>query len=237
MNIDKLNEFINHAWIDLPNAVLNPEMTFMVKNLTVLDLTVRKMATTHIGLLISMAVSCLNDDECYVNIGTWNGYSFFAGFILNSDKTCIGNDNFSLFNGQHGNNSIEKDKANRDFGNIKECFYKEFNRIKNYNSIFVEKDWKEFLRNLGDITNKKVGLYFYDGDHGFDSQYYALENIIPYLSEKAIIFVDDTNIDDVKVANKTFLQKHSEFSLLYDIKTPCNRYPTWWDGIQIIAKG
>jgi len=237
MNIIGFQKKITEIWGDMGNAVLNksPEITSMVKKLTTIDLTVRKMATTHMGLLISTAVSFL-EDECYVNIGTWNGYSFFAGFILNTDKVCIGNDNFSLFNKEYSTKTFEKDKANRDFGDIPSFFYKEFNRLKNENVIFVEKDWRDFLNGLSSITDKKVGFYFYDGDHSFDAQYDALVKIIPYLSDNAVILVDDTNLEDVRGANEKFLKNYSEFKLLYDISTPCNRYPTWWNGIQVIGR-
>jgi hypothetical protein len=238
MDIQRFQDRVGKIWNDMEQAVLNntEEITSIVRHLTTIDLTVRKMATTHIGLLISTAASYLSDDECYVNIGTWNGYSFFAGFLLNPQKTCIGNDNFSLFNKEHSVSSLEKDKANRNFGDIRSFFYKEFNRIKTKNSIFVEGDWRKFLGDFRETTDKKIGLYFYDGDHSFNDQFEALERIVPYLSDNPIIFIDDANLEDVKNANEKFLNIHPDFSILYDIKTPCNRYPTWWNGIQILGK-
>lgn len=237
MNVSKFKSIVDIAWTDLENAVLNPSMSSTIKSLTTIDLTVRRMATTHIGLLISIAVSCLNDDECYVNIGTWNGYSFFAGLLLNPNKQCIGNDNFSLFNGENSVDINEKDKANRNFGNIRELFYYEFNRIKTSNAIFKEQDWRSFLNDFHFITDKTIGFYFYDGGHDFDSQYNALRMAEPYLSSKCLILIDDTNLVDVREANAKFLSEHLEFSKFIDIRTPCNRYPTWWNGIQVFVRG
>lgn len=237
MNINKFQFYVKDAWKDLNNAVLNKEYAPMVKRITTIDLTTKKMATTHIGLLISMAVSCLEDNECYVNIGTWNGYSFFSGFLLNPDKQCIGNDNFSLFNENYSVSAVEKDKALRNFGNIRELFYSEFNRIKTPHSIFKEGDWRKFLNNFSSVTSKKIGFYFYDGGHDFESQYEALKMAEPYLSDKALILIDDTNLEEADKANNKFISERSDFSKIIDIKTPCNRYPTWWNGIQVIAKG
>jgi len=237
MNVPKFISYINNTWIDLENAILNKNAASMVKNLTRLDLTTKKMATTHIGLLISMAVSCLDDDECYVNVGTWNGYSFFAGFFLNPNKECIGNDNFSLFTKEYSVNATEKDKAHRNFGDIKEQFYLEFNRIKTPNAIFKEGDWRDFLSNFRTTTDKKIGFYFYDGGHDFDSQYDALKIVQPYLSQECLILVDDVNLIDVEKANEKFISENPEFSKIVDIKTPCNRYPTWWNGIQLFTRG
>lgn len=237
MNISEFKKNINNTWFDLENAILNPNMSDLIRSITTIDLTVKKMATTHIGLLISIAVSCLNDDECYVNIGTWNGYSFFAGLLLNPNKQCIGNDNFSLFNGQNSTNPNEKDKANRNFGDIRQLFYNEFDRIKTPNSIFVNQDWKVFLNNFRNITDKKIGFYFYDGGHDFCSQYGALKMVEPYLSSKCAILIDDTNLLDVREANSKFMLEHLEFSKIIDIITPCNRYPTWWNGIQVFVRG
>jgi hypothetical protein len=237
MNIPEFKKNVDQTWTDLENAVLNFNASSMVKSLTTIDLTVRKMSTTHIGLLISIAVSCLDDDECYVNIGTWNGYSFFAGFLLNHSKQCVGNDNFSLFNGENSSSIIEKDKANRNFGDIRSFFYYEFNRIKTHNSIFKEQDWKSFLKDFRFVTDKKIGFYFYDGAHDFDSQYEALKMAEPYFSSKCLILVDDTNLEDVKNANSKFMSENLDFYKIIDIKTPCNRYPTWWNGIQVFARG
>lgn len=237
MNISKFKSQISNTWVDLENAILNKEMATMVRSLTRLDLTTKKMATTHIGLLISLAASCLDDDECYVNIGTWNGYSFFAGFFLNPEKECIGNDNFSLFTKEYSVSALEKDKAHRNFGDIRENFYSEFNRIKTPHAIFKEGNWREFLSDFRSVTDKKVGFYFYDGGHDFESQYDALEMIMPYLSDSAIILIDDVNLSEVEAANNKFMSEHPEFSKIIDIRTPCNRYPTWWNGIQVFARG
>lgn len=238
MKIDKFKDALKNTWLDIENAVLNKgkHVSDMVHKITQIDLTVPKMSTTHIGLLISLAVSCLNEDECYVNIGTWKGYSFFAGFLLNNNMTCIGNDNFALFNKEYSISSHEKDKAGRNFGDTKADFYKEFNRIKTNNTYFVEDDWKSFLSKFKTATDKKIGFYFYDGDHSFEAQYNALKIAIPLLSQQCAILVDDINLPAVMDANKRFLKEHNDFSIMLDLPTPCNRYPTWWNGIQIISR-
>ena len=46
--------------------------------------------------------------------------------------------------------------------------------------------------------NLKVDIYYYDGGHSYENQWKGLDIIQPYLADKCIIFVDDTNWDVVK---------------------------------------
>src|SRR3989344_3869480 len=176
MNISLFEQKVRDTWTDLPHAILGEksETTALVTGVARLNLTVMHMATTHVGLMISQAVSCLEGDECYVNVGTWKGYSFFSGFMNNPQAHCIGNDNFSLYTKDRSMSKTEPDPQGRFFGDTEADFYREFNRLKHLNQIFVKKDWLDFFSEFPQITDKKIGFYFYDGDHSFAAQYQAL---------------------------------------------------------------
>lgn len=58
---------------------------------------VPKMSTFAIGAMINRGVSFMPDNTCFINVGVWNGFTFFCGVKDNPQKKCIGVDNFSQF--------------------------------------------------------------------------------------------------------------------------------------------
>ncbi len=86
-----------------------------------------KMSTFAIGALINQAVSQLADDEVFVNVGVWHGFSFFSGLLENPKKRCIGVDNFS------------------GFGGPREFFLEKFNRWKSPLHRFYEMDYVDYF--------------------------------------------------------------------------------------------
>ena len=79
------------------------------------------------------------EDEAFVNIGVWNGYTFFAGLLGNEDKRCIAIDNFSEFT------------AN----NPKDAFNTVFDKIKSPKHEVYEMDCFEYLRKIKDFKIDK----------------------------------------------------------------------------------
>ena len=90
--------------------ILNKEKDFFFSNLIIKnkdksDLILKKelmkidsMSTYAIGHVINKICQKLNNDENYVNIGVWKGFSLIAG-MLNTNCSVYGNDNFSQFDG------------------------------------------------------------------------------------------------------------------------------------------
>ena len=164
------------------------------------------------------------------------GTVFFAGAAGNPEKRCIGNDNFSLFNGPRGF-SGGTDHLGRNFGDPKAVFSSEYERVKSEMTSFFEGDCWELLQKWPEYFGDPVGFYFYDGDHSYEAQSAALKYVVPYLSPNCVILVDDTNVEHVSQANQDFLAEQSDFRLALDLPTPSNRYPTWWNGLQILVRG
>jgi len=238
VNVSGFLSCVEQTWVDLSNAVLNardPQVMTRLRTVTQSDLTICRMATTHIGILINSAVSYLESNECYLNIGVWQGYSFFSGVVGNPEKLCIGNDNFSLFSGRTGF-SGEPDALGRDFGDTRAIFYREYARVKSKQKAFFEGDYRDLLRDWHHRFGFQIGFYFYDGDHSYTAQIDALNMAAEYLSPHCVVLVDDTNIEDVVQANLDFLTHHRDFKLAFDLPTPANRFPTWWNGIQVLVR-
>ena len=64
-----------------------------------------RMSTFAMGVLINRLVTQMAEDEAYVNVGVWHGFTYFAGVLSNGGKQCIAVDNYSSadrFSGQRG---------------------------------------------------------------------------------------------------------------------------------------
>ena len=73
---------------------------------------VPRMSSFAVRAMINRGVSQLRPDECFVNVGVWNGFTFLSGVAHNPDVKCIGVDNFS------------------EFGGPREAFLERFNKMK-----------------------------------------------------------------------------------------------------------
>ncbi len=103
-----------------------------------------KMSTLAIGAIINFGVKCLPEDQAFVNVGVWNGFTFLAGMQNNPDKTCVGVDNFS------------------EFGGPRKHFLERFDKIKSPFHYFYDMDYEEYFSK---IHKGSIGLYIYDGEH------------------------------------------------------------------------
>jgi predicted O-methyltransferase YrrM len=190
--------------------------------------------TKVIGTLQRLA-SLLNSGEnnCYVEVGVFQGLSLLSVALSCPTIPCYGIDNFAYF-----------DPEKKNYGLVQER--KEKLGLKNVN--IINKDYEEALEKLEtDIGNKKIGLYFIDGPHDYRSQTMCLRLALPYLSENAIIVIDDCNYRHVRQANRDFLITNPEFKLIFEAYSRChpsNLPPGefdevsegWWNGINVLVR-
>ncbi|MEK7432128.1 MAG: class I SAM-dependent methyltransferase [Cyanobacteriota bacterium] len=206
---------------EIANTLLpeNNENIDSIKNL----LDIPRMSTLANGAIINKIVSELKENELFVNIGVWNGFTFFSGLIGNSDKKCVGVDNFSEF-------FPEIAKAN---------FYQNYNFFKNSltkseNIEFYELDYEEYFNK---IHKGIIGFYIYDGEHSYKNQLKGLELAEPFFSENCIILIDDTNIPEVKQSVLDFIKlSKNKYEIIFDVNTANNCHPTFWNGLIILKK-
>jgi hypothetical protein len=175
-----------------------------------------KFSSIALGYLINVAVSNLNDNDSFVNVGVWNGFTFISGLINNANKKCIGIDNFS------------------EFGGPKENFLARFEKYNNKNHFFYEMNYIEYFRK---IHKGSIGFYIYDGEHSYENQLEGLKVAEPFFSKNCLVFVDDINFQDPWRATFDFLkQSHYKYKILLCAKTYSNLHPTLWNGILIFRR-
>jgi cephalosporin hydroxylase len=219
----KTSEYVSDRFSpeeEIANTLLpeNNENTEIIKKL----LNINRMSTLANGAIINKIVSELKENELFLNIGVWHGFTFFSGSVGNNKK-CIGVDNFSEF-------FPEVAKAN---------FYQNYNFFKNslaksQNIEFYELDYEEYFNK---IHKGIIGFYIYDGEHSYKNQLKGLELAEPFFSENCIILIDDTNIPEVKQSVLDFIKlSKNKYEIIFDVNTANNCHPTFWNGLIILKK-
>ena len=229
-NQDYRKEYIFRAK-KLIYKIFNKEKNFIFSNLIIKnkkksDLILKKellkidsMSTFAIGYVINKICQELNDNENYVNIGVWKGFSMIAG-MLNTNCNVYGNDNFSQFDGP------------------KKEFVRKFNSLKNEEKhFFYECDYKDFFKDFEKLK-KSISFYYYDGEHSYKNQFENLIIAKEYFKSGTIILVDDINFQEVESGTKDFISKYpNEYKIIKDIKTANNHcHPSYWNGLFLFQK-
>ncbi len=172
------------------------------------------MSTIAIGAILNECVREMPEDACYLNIGTWYGYSLFSGMIGNAGKWCIGVDSFEQF---------DHPKS--------ECL-RRFEELRSDRHVFHVTDWRQYMEK----HTQKIGVLFYDADHSETCQYESLLLCDPFIIEGGIVVVDDTNWTGPRRATERFLRDHNNYEVLFDVATFCNCHPTFWNGLMVLRK-
>ena len=181
--------------------------------------TIEGMSTIANAWIINQIASTLNQDQNYVNIGCWKGFSLIAGMI-DTNCTVYGVDNFAW-----------KEQGRDDF-------YKNFKKYSKDNHFFYEGDYQDFLKNW-EYEKKYIDFYFYDGPHGYKDQIQSLELGSGFFRSGTIILVDDTNWDEPRQATLDFVNKkynYNKYEILHDLKCNHARHPTFWNGLMLLKK-
>jgi Methyltransferase domain len=175
---------------------------------------VKSMSTLANAYLIHEITKFLQDDEVYLNIGVWQGFTFFAA-VLNHQATSIGVDNFS------------------EFGGPREKFLEHFARLQHPKASFWDLDYKEYFSKKH--NEQKIGFYFYDGAHDYKNQMAALTISEPHFAKNAIILVDDSNNPHARHATLDFVkERHRRYEIILDQFTAGNRHPTFHNGLMVL---
>lgn len=203
------------ASLEILNTRL-PEDAKGMRNRLVDLCQIPRMSTYAIAAMINKAVSLMSNDCCFLNVGVWNGFTFLAGLAGNSEKNCIGVDNFS------------------EFGGPREEFLERFNRYKGVNHHFYDMDYVDYFER---VHKERIGLYIYDGGHAYEDQLKGLQLAEPFFSNRCVVLVDDTNWESPKQATLDFISCSSHnYEILLDRSTSRNGHPTLWNGVMVLQR-
>jgi hypothetical protein len=180
---------------------------------------VQGLSTYPIAGIVNEAVRRLPDGQCYVNVGTWRGFTLFAGMVGNPTKRCVGIDNFSEFN-----------VADAD----RQSFYRDFERFRGPAHEFHEIDYRDYFAN---VHREPIGLYLYDGAHDYDSQRDGLATAAPWFAKGCLIIIDDAFAEPAQRATREFMSSaESRYEIVLEQRVATKAHPTFWNGIWILRK-
>ena len=182
--------------------------------------------------LLQNLVKCLDtQEEIYLEVGVFKGLSLISVSKVFEGKV-YGIDNFSQFDPENNNLNLINEHLKR---------------LRIGNAGLINCDVEAALKNLPEHTgNRKIGLFFIDGPHDYRSQLMCLMLARPYLSENAVIVIDDSNYRHVRQANDDFMTLFPSFKLVierYTCAHPMNMPEEgkkeaaegWWNGINVLV--
>src|SRR5262249_5700570 len=94
---------------------------------------------------------------------------------------------------------------------------------------------EQFTEGVACGRGRRVGVYFYDAGLDYCMQPLGLLPVGPFLAERALLVVDDSNEPPVQQANRDFVATHPACRLVPDLPTPGNGHPSFWNGLQVLA--
>lgn len=181
---------------------------------------VRGMTSANVLQLLNLAVGCLEGEEVYCEVGCFQGATLIGALLDHPGRRAVAVDNFSEFD-PYGQNHAVLLRNLFAFGLQ--------DRVR-----FANDDFEGFLHDLRG-GGLRVGAYFYDGAHDYRSQLLGLLLAAPILADRAVLVVDDSNCPAVRQATWDFLAARPEGRLLFDLPTPGNCDPTFWNGVSVLG--
>ncbi|MBB3660993.1 hypothetical protein FHX15_006265 [Rhizobium sp. BK650] len=184
---------------------------------------------------IKLAVANFCDeDNCYVEYGTYRGLTLLAAASVSEGVECIGIDNFSQFDESGLNSRIISSQISKT-------------GLTNAKLINADFDVAADTLLPSTLNGRKIGAYFVDGAHDHRSHLVGMARLVPHLSEESAIIVDDTNYAHIRQAIADFLRIFPDFGLLMEAYVPAHpanlsardqgtAFRGWWNGVNVIVR-
>jgi len=177
---------------------------------------VENLAAENVLALLNLAAACLGPDEAYVEVGVFHGASLIAAMRGNEDKRFVGIDRFGFRDA-----SLEKVERNLErFGLPRP-------------ELLVGNAF-ELVPN-GALGSTRIGLWYYDAAHDYESQLQGLRIAEPWLAPGALLIVDDTDWRDVERAMDDYLAEQPRAGRILTIEGKERGFPQWWEGMQVLV--
>jgi predicted O-methyltransferase YrrM len=176
---------------------------------------IENLASENVLALLNLAASLLDPDEAYVEVGVYHGASLVASMLGNDGKRFVGIDSFGFRDA-----SLEKVEANLE-------------RFELPRPELLVGDAFELVPG-GALDGTRIGLWYYDAAHDYDSQVEGLRMAEPLLAPGALVIVDDTDWEDVERAMDDYVAARPQARRILTIEGKSRGFPQWWEGMQVL---
>jgi hypothetical protein len=182
------------------------------------------------GMSSSKGRSLLNylvfDGAKYLEIGVYKGSTFSSALYGNTPSAAFAIDDWSWTKNPANATDIITIETFKPI--VDTC-------VPGAIYTVIEKD--AFSVDEHDLQGNKFNVYFYDGDHSWDSQAKAITHYYPFLEDEFILIVDDYDWGAAKGATESAL-KQMNIAVLFDIilSTDSKRngaHAGWWMGYYV----
>ncbi len=167
--------------------------------------------------LLNLAASLLEPGETYVEVGTFRGTSLIGALLGNEDKLVVAIDDFSLQEGSRA--QLDENLLRAGLDGL---------------ATIVEGDVFELIP-AGVLGDRRVGVWYYDAAHDYESQVQGLRIIEPYLVPGSLLIVDDSDWERVARAIDDYLAGQPRARRVLTIDGEDFGAPQWWCGMQVLA--
>lgn len=174
--------------------------------------------------LLNLAYGLLPPDEAYLEVGTYHGKSLISAMLGNAHRPTYACDNFSEF---------DVNSFDITMGHIERCGLRD--RV-----VFYDQDFRGIY--TPEKLPHRIGVYFYDGAHDYQSQEDAITLVEPFLADEALVIVDDWRFapDSGSYARAATLraaeQSAHRWRLLYELPARYNGdLALWWNGVGVLS--
>ena len=186
---------------------------------------VPNLAEENVLALLNLAASLRAPGESYVEVGTYYGASLI-GAMRGNEGDFVAIDRFEF--GPLELKGVHLPAASRAG---LEANLREFGVER---ATILEGDAFAVLES-GALGDRRVGVYYYDGAHDYDSQMRGLRAVEPWLADEALIVVDDVDWKDVGRATHDYVEAEERAELLFDSPGGDRGSPQWWEGVAVLG--
>lgn len=202
---------IEHVQQAIENAI---QKKSKIDNMSQFD-AINGMTSQNIQHLLNNLTD--NQEVNYLEIGVYNGKSFFAAIEKSNFNSATAIDNFSqIFHDRGTNPSGEFIKHYATFAGDRP------------NVTFINKDSWTVTR---EEIKQKINVYFYDGDHSHDAQYKSLTHYYDFMEDEFIFIVDDWSDRNARSGTSEAL-KNLNLNVLFERELLGQ---DWWADIKVFV--
>jgi hypothetical protein len=183
---------------------------------------VEGLSSPRVCALLNQLVKRLEPGERYLEVGTFRGRTLLSAAHENPGKICIGCDRFRFWDRFTGPGFLAKRAL---FHNIQR--YQADSAEIQFHAVSSRRLFAE-RRVVGPI-----GVFFYDGDHSYESTFHGIVSAAPLLSERAVVLVDDWNDPVIRMATEDAFSR-AELRELWRRELPGDHTERgWWNGLGV----
>lgn len=175
------------------------------------------LATANTLALVATAASLVPEGESYVEIGTYRGASLVSALLASPTLDAVSVDSFVL--GDASREELEVNLARFGLAD---------------RPTLLEGDVFDLVP-AGALGDRRVGLWYYDAAHDYDSQVAGLRIAEPHLADRALLVVDDSDWERVERAIDDYLASQPRARRLLVVEGKERGHPHWWEGMQVLA--